>query len=97
MKVRKSQEIVASLLKKGFELNPKKEHHEFYYLVINGKKHNIYTYMSHGNKELNKSILSMIKKQLKFDTTENFDNFIDCPFTKENYLMMLNETGYLPK
>jgi predicted RNA binding protein YcfA (HicA-like mRNA interferase family) len=95
MKIRKSKEIVSVLLKKGFEINPKKDHHEFYYLIIDGKKHNIYTYISHGKKEYDKNLLSQIKKQLKFDTIENFENFLDCPFTKENYINMLTELGLI--
>jgi predicted RNA binding protein YcfA (HicA-like mRNA interferase family) len=93
MKLRKSKEIKAVLLKKGFELNPKKEHHEFYYLVINGKKQHIYTYFSHGKKDYDKTLLSLIKKQLKFESTENFENFLDCPFTKENYKQMLIDSN----
>ena len=60
MKIRKSKDIVTVLLKKGFEINPKKDHHEFYYLIIDGKKHNIYTYISHSKKEYDKNLLSQI-------------------------------------
>ncbi len=95
MKIRKSKDIIAVLVKKGFELNPQKEHHEFYYLIVDGKKHNIYTYISHGKKDYDKSLLSQVKKQLKFDTTENFENFLDCPFTKENYFQMLTDSGII--
>ena len=95
MKIRKSKDIVAVLLKKGFEINPQKNHHEFYYLTIDGKKHNVYTYFSHSKKEYDKNLLSQIKKQLKFDSIENFESFLDCPFTKENYINMLIESGYI--
>ena len=70
---------------------PQKDHHEFYYLMINGKKQNVHTYLSHGKKDYDKSLLSQIKKQLKFDNTENLENFLDCPLTKENYIQMLIE------
>jgi hypothetical protein len=95
MKIRKTKDIVSVLLKKGFELKPQIDHHEFYFLVIDGKKTHIKTYFSHGKKEYNNSLLALIKKQLKFDSTDNFENFLDCPFTKENYLQMLNETGII--
>lgn len=93
MKIRKCKDIVAVLLKKGFELNPQKHHHEFYYLLIDGKKHNIYTYISHGKNDYDKSLLSRMKRQLKFDNTENFYDFLDCPFSYDNYLQMLIDKG----
>lgn len=95
MKQRKSKDIKAVLLKKGFELNPHKEHHEFYYLVLDGKKQHIYTYFSHGKKDYDSSLLSLIKKQLKFGSIENFEDFLDCPFTKENYKQMLIDSNQI--
>ena len=89
MKPRKTKDIQDVLLKKGFELNPKKKHHQFYYLKVDGKKHNIYTYLSHGNKEYSGSLMQNIKKQLKFKDTEKAENFLDCPMSKEDYIEML--------
>ena len=89
MNPRKTKDIKSSLLKKGFTISSQKKHHEYYYLVINGKKQSIYTYFSHGKKEYNQSILSLMKKQLKFENTEDFENFIDCSMSKEEYRDML--------
>jgi predicted RNA binding protein YcfA (HicA-like mRNA interferase family) len=91
MKQRKSRDIKVVLEKKGFKLNPQKDHHEYYFLVINGKKQSVYTYLSHSKKDYDSSLLSQIKKQLKFDNSEKFESFLDCPFTKENYFQMLKE------
>jgi hypothetical protein len=93
VKPRKSKDIKSSLLKKGFELNPEKQHHEFYYLVINGKKQRIYTYFSHSIKEYNTTLLSLIKNQLKFNNNSDFEQFIDCPFTLDDYIKMLDING----
>jgi hypothetical protein len=90
MKIRKACDIKKVLLKKGFVLDPKKDHHEFYFLFVDGKKQSIHTYFSHSLKDYDKSLLSQIKKQLKFDSAENFEGFLDCPFSKENYLKMLS-------
>jgi hypothetical protein len=51
MKTRKAKDIKSVLQRKGFVLEPLKAHHNFYYLNIDGKKHDIYTYLSHGLKE----------------------------------------------
>lgn len=91
MKQRKTKDLKKVLLKKGFELNPQKSHHEFYYLKIDGKKHNIYTYFSHGKKEYGSSLMSQLKKQLKFKNTKTAEDFFDCPFTKEMYIQMITK------
>ncbi len=91
MKVRKTKEIKKVLNEKGFELDPKKHHHEFYFLKIDGKKHNVYTYFSHGKREYNSQLMSQIKKQLKFTDSKTAEDFFDCPFTKEMYFDMIKE------
>lgn len=61
MKPRKVKDIQKVLLRKGFKLNPEKEHHQFYSLVIDGVKYPVYTYLSHGKKEYSKNLMSEIK------------------------------------
>lgn len=81
-----------SLLKKGFHKENKSSHHCFYYLYIGDKKTRIYTYLSHSSdKEINSKVLGKMKKQLRFNTRENFDNFLDCPFNGNDYLKMLKD------
>lgn len=93
MKARKTKHLERTLQKKGFELNPKSSHHKFYYLKYNGKKYPIYTYISHGIKEYSKSLMSEIKKQLKFDSTANAERFFDCPMSLKKYIEMLEENN----
>jgi len=95
MKARKTKDIVRVLEKKGFVLNPNKDHHNFYYLEIEGKKHNIYTYLSHGISEYNTNLMSRIKKQLSFNDTSLAEDFFDCPMTAEEYVKMLIKNGVL--
>jgi len=52
MKPRKTKDIQKVLEKKGFVLEPEKDHHQFYYLVIDGKK------------QLSKHILVMARKNM---------------------------------
>lgn len=91
MKPRKVKDIQKVLLRKGFKLNPEKEHHQFYSLVIDGVKYPVYTYLSHGKKEYSKNLMSEIKKQLKFISTDKAEDFFDCPMSAEQYVDMLKE------
>ena len=38
MRTRKTKDIKKALGKKGFVLNPEKDHHNYYYLEVGGKK-----------------------------------------------------------
>jgi hypothetical protein len=97
MKPRKTKDIQKVLEKKGFILEPEKDHHQFFYLMIDGKKQAIKTYFSHGKKEYDKSLMNQIKKQLKFIETEKAEDFFDCPMSKEQYIQMLKENGDIKK
>ncbi|MBI5324840.1 MAG: type II toxin-antitoxin system HicA family toxin [Ignavibacteriae bacterium] len=91
----KSRDIISALKKKGFSYYSDKDHHEYYYLIIDGKKQDIKTYFSHNLIEYNSYLMGMIKKPLKFDDSKNFEKFLECPFTKENYIDMLKEKGFI--
>ncbi len=93
MKVRKTKEIKTALQKKGFVLEPSKNHHEFYYLKVDGKKHAIYTYLSHGLKEYSSPLMAQIKKQLRFSDAQKADDFFDCPLSASEYVQMLKDSG----
>lgn len=95
MKVRKVKSIIRVLKKKGFELHPEKDHHNFYYLMVDGKKSSIYTYFSHGTDEYGSSLMGMIKKQLCFQNSKTAEDFFDCPLTKEKYIDLLKDQGDL--
>jgi predicted RNA binding protein YcfA (HicA-like mRNA interferase family) len=95
MKVRKTKDVIKVLRKKGFSMNPEKNHHQYYYLTIDGKKQAIHTYFSHGKKECNGYIMGQIKKQLKFDDTSKAEDFFDCPLTKDGYVQLLKDTNKL--
>ena len=95
MKVRKSKDIKRVLQQKGFVLEPSKYHHDFYFLKVDGKKHAIYTYISHSIKEYGPSLMSQIKKQLKFDDNEKAEDFFDCHLTGDGYALLLKNKGLL--
>lgn len=95
MKSRKSKDLKKTLLKKGFEINPKQQHHESYYLMIDGKKSHIHTYFSHGLSDYGSSLMGKMKKQLKFLESNLAEKFFDCPMSKEEYFAMLRENEEL--
>jgi len=97
MKVRKTKDIQKVLVKKGFVPDPEIDHHHFYCLMIDGKKQAIKTYFSHGKKEYDKSLMGLIKNQLKFKESEKAEAFFDCPMSKEQYVEMLIENGEIKK
>ncbi len=95
MRPRKTKDITKVLKQKGFIINPKKDHHNFFYLFENGKKQNIYTYFSHGKKEYNSSLMGKVKNQLRFKDSLIAEQFFDCPFSKDDYIKMLKQNDEL--
>ncbi len=63
---------------------------------MGGKKHDVYTYFSHGEKEYGTKLMGRVKKQLKFTETAKAEDFFDCPMSAAMYLAMLRENGDLP-
>lgn len=95
MKPRKTRDLVQAMEKKGFVNNPSKDHHQYYCLYVNGRKSNIYTYISHGLKEYNSHLMGKIKKQLKFPTAQDAESFFDCPMSGDEYVEMLQKESAL--
>lgn len=95
MKPRKTKDIQKVLLKKGFRIYPQKDHHQFYYLTIDDVKYPVYTYFSHGKKEYSKNLMGEIKKQLKFTSADEAEDFFDCPMSAEQYIEMLLENDVI--
>lgn len=93
MKVRKVKELIKVLKKKGFELNPEKNDHNFFFLIVDGKKTSVNTFFSHGKSEYGDSLMLKIKNQLRFQNTKTAEDFFDCPLSKEKYIELLRVQG----
>lgn len=93
MKVRKIKDMIKVLKKKGFELHPEKDDHNFYFLIVDGKKTSVNTFFSHGKSEYGDSLMLKIKRQLRFQNAKTAEDFFDCPLTKEKYIELLREQG----
>lgn len=88
-----SKKISASFIKKGF-LEVADRADKKYYLLLNGRKVGIHTFVSHGTKECGERLISEMKKQVCLSKRE-FIDLIDCPMTKEEYIGILTERGKL--
>ncbi len=90
-----SKKISSSLKKKGFaEVDYRADRK--YYLILNGKKVGIHTFVSHGTKEYGECLIGEMKKQLRLSKKE-FIDLIDCPMTKEDYIRILIKKGHIEK
>jgi hypothetical protein len=93
MRSRKVKDIEKVLLAKGFKLLKNKSDHYYYHLFYDGKKTNIFTFLSHGAKsdDYSSELMNRIKKQLHFIDSKLAENFLDCPMSEKDYLKMLLE------
>jgi hypothetical protein len=49
----------------------------------------VYTFISHGLGEYGNDLLSKVKKQLGFSNNQQFEDFLNCPVSYQEYLQML--------
>jgi len=82
-----------SLKQKGF-VQDNKDHRTFY-LYVNGKKTSIFTYTSHGGREIDSSLLNLMKRELRLQTNSQARNLLICPMAGEDYVRWLREHGIL--
>lgn len=92
MAPRKTRDIEASLLKKGFRRQI--THHKYYWLHVNDRKTTVWTKVSHATREIPDRLASAMARQLKLNRSE-FNALIDCPLTKKGYLAILRSKGVL--
>ena len=90
----KTRKIDSALIRKGFVKKEKRDH-IYYILYVNGKKTQIRTKLSHSSKEYNDGLLSAIRKQLKFNSKKELENFINCPLSEEEYISMLMDKSVI--
>ena len=91
------KKIEQSLKKKGF-VNDQNDHRYFYH-EYNGKRTGVYTYTSYGSnyKDYGMSLIKLLKRELKLDSTMDAMNFLKCPMTQQQYEKKLKNKGIIPK
>ncbi len=85
----KGREINNALLSKGFRKH--ENDHTYYVLYIRGKRTSIRTKLSHGSREYNDTLLSLIKRQLRMPSLQFLLDYVDCKADKEDYVTHLIE------
>jgi hypothetical protein len=88
---RKQEDVEKSLVVKGFQA-VKGDHNFFHYYSLAGKKTRVFTKTSHGAREIDDYVLSMMARQCKL-TNKEFGRLIDCPLDRATYEQGLIEQG----
>lgn len=80
------RKAMKSLSKKGFR-KVENSHHIYFHHEHKGKETGAYTYFSHSKKEkeLGKSLLLLIRKQLKLDKNSEAIDLLNCPMDGAQY------------
>lgn len=91
---RLKKDVEKALQKKGFTLETKRDHN-YYFLYIDNKKTPVNTKVSHGsNKDISDSLLSLMRREMHLPKKE-FDEYMNCTFSKEEYINHLKENEYI--
>lgn len=91
---RATRDVERALQNKGFTLLKGRDHN-YYYLYLDGKKTRINTKVSHGShKDISDGLLIQMRKQMKLPKKE-FNQYMDCTFSKEQYINFLKNNGYI--
>ncbi len=90
-----AREFEKALLKKGFRLE-RQNTDKLFFLYYDNKRTQIWTKVSHGRgEELRAALLSKIKHQMQFDTTDQLVRFIDCSLSHAEYIEFLTSKDAL--
>jgi predicted RNA binding protein YcfA (HicA-like mRNA interferase family) len=85
----KTNNLKKALKKKGFKEDNSR--HLKYTLYYEGKKTSIITVISHSHKEISAPLVKRIMAQLKFDNREQFNKYVECSMSEEQYVQMLKD------
>jgi hypothetical protein len=88
--------IRKALLGKGFIEVTDKKRHDFYYLLVDGRKQPVFTILSRGSsyKDYSDGLVSEIAKQINLTKSE-FADYVDCKLELVGYLTLLRERTIL--
>jgi len=97
VKTYSSQEMRTIFNKKGCFHEKKKRDHHYFFLMVDGKKTNIFTKISHSvSIQYSDWLLSRVQKQLRLQTEKDkFEKLLICTFQGQDYISYLKQSGYL--
>ncbi|HJJ27971.1 MAG TPA: hypothetical protein O0X70_01090 [Methanocorpusculum sp.] len=91
----KARDFEKAAQKKGFCLDRCHDHIFFRLIKPDGTfDDRIQTKISHGAVDISASNLSKMKRQLKFTSMEQFQNYISCTLTLDEYYVLLKKQGF---
>jgi len=89
---RRTKDVAKALENKGFTLAKGKDHN-YYFLYLNGVKTSVNTKISHGShKDIDDGLLGKMRRQMRLPVKE-FNEYMNCTFSKENYINYLIKNG----
>ena len=87
--------VYKSLRKKGFIESVNKSSDHLYLELFYEGKLILYTKISHGSdKEIGNYLIKQMSHQCKLNK-KDFIDLVKCPLSKENYIQMLVERGFI--
>ena len=92
MASRKNAKIQKALLKKGFKTV--NTDHKMLIFHYQGKKTAIHTKISHGNKEISDTLISLMAKQIYLSRSQ-FEGVIECTVKEDDLIEIYAESGML--
>lgn len=90
------EKIRKALKGKGYFEVTKKKDHDFFYLILNGVKHPVFTKLSRGSSYKNYSddLVRDVYKQIRLSKTE-FLEYVECSLRFEDYVKLLLERNII--
>ena len=80
----KQREVESSLVAKGFRRREGDHRFFVYHRMLDGKKTSIFTKTSHGNSEIDDSLIKLMANQCKL-TSKDFRDLVNCPLKRDAY------------
>lgn len=93
MTTRKARDISSKLCSKGFHMNRKADHCQ-YFLYVNGVRTRICNKISHGENEIGDFLIQKMAAQLKLDKAD-FLRLVDCAMSEERYRSLMISQGFI--
>lgn len=89
-----AREVAAALLKKGF-VEREGDHRRFHFLH-EGKDVGVSTKISHGARAIGIGLVKRMRGQMCLGKNADFQRFVECPLTIEEYVETLKKRGTIP-
>ena len=84
--------LINALLKKGFERA--ETHHTMLWLMVQGRRTSIHTWLSHGQRKLDDRLLRLVAGELHLSRAELL-KFVECEMSREDYHRRMVDRGHL--